>query len=384
MGDRPFGVLVLGALAIAIAVVRLVIGFQLLFGGIFSDKLEGSGIFWTGLLTLVVGIIYLAVGLGPLVDAALGPHLHHDHGRLRPRGRHVRDGSPRSNIAYGAGGRPYPGLPALVLQPRGHPRRLRDGGLGSHVGSAARPGRPRSSGGQDRPPCRQVPHRPLHGREGSMTRTIVCFGDSNTHGAHPDPAIGGRHPRDVRWPGVMRGALGEGYEVIEEGLNGRCTVWDTPIEPGRNGSTYLAPCLLSHRPVDLVIIMLGTNDVKRIYGKTASEIACGAGALVDVAKGTLCGPDGAPPRVLLVAPVPVGEVTAHSEMWGFGAARRGVAAAGRHVPSSWPTGSGVGFFDAGSVAQVSPLDGVHLDASRACRAGGRHGRGRARGAGARG
>jgi hypothetical protein len=62
MGDRPFGVLVLGALAIAIAVVRLVIGFQLLFGGLFSDKLAGSGIGWVGLMMVVVGIIYLAVG----------------------------------------------------------------------------------------------------------------------------------------------------------------------------------------------------------------------------------------------------------------------------------------------------------------------------------
>jgi lysophospholipase L1-like esterase len=193
-----------------------------------------------------------------------------------------------------------------------------------------------------------------------MTRTIVCFGDSNTHGANPDQSVGGRLPREVRWPGVMRAALGEGYEVIEEGLNGRCTVWDIPIEPGRNSLTYLAPCLLSHRPVDLVIIMLGTNDTKRIYGMTASEIACGASALVDVAEGTLSGPDGTPPRVLLVAPVPLGEVTAHAELWGFGASReesRRLAGLYRLVAE----GQGVGFFDAGSVAQVSPLDGVHLD-----------------------
>jgi lysophospholipase L1-like esterase len=193
-----------------------------------------------------------------------------------------------------------------------------------------------------------------------MTRTIVCFGDSNTHGAFPDPAVGGRYPREVRWPGVMRAALGEGYEVIEEGLNGRCTVWDTAIEPGRNGSQYLAPCLLSHRPVDLVIIMLGTNDLKGIYGQTASEIACGAGALIDLARGTLAGPEGAPPRVLLVSPVPV-VLTPHSEMWGFG---RGIEE-GKRLAGMYglmAAGKGVGFFDAGSIAQVSPLDGVHLDA----------------------
>jgi lysophospholipase L1-like esterase len=158
----------------------------------------------------------------------------------------------------------------------------------------------------------------------------------------------------------MRAALGAGYEIIEEGLNGRCTVWDTPIEPGRNGLTYLAPCLLSHKPVDLVLIMLGTNDVKAIYGKTAPDIACGASALVDVARGTLSGPDGAPPRVLLVAPVPVGEMTRYSEVWGFGESRvMSQRLAGLYRVAAEV--AGVGFFDAGSVATVSPLDGVHLD-----------------------
>ena len=83
-----------------------------------------------------------------------------------------------------------------------------------------------------------------------MTRTIVCYGDSNTHGADPDPAVRARLPRDVRWPGIMRAALGDGDEVIEEGLGGRCTVWDSPLAPGRNALAYLGPCLASHEPVD--------------------------------------------------------------------------------------------------------------------------------------
>ena len=193
-----------------------------------------------------------------------------------------------------------------------------------------------------------------------MTQTIICFGDSNTHGAHPDPLVRTRIARDVRWPGVMRAALGEGYEVIEEALGGRCTVWDSPLAPGRNGLTYLAPCLASHEPVDLVIIMLGTNDTKRDYGVTAAEIAGGASVLVRVARGSLCGPDGTPPRVILVAPAPLGEPTIHSELWGFGASQQEsqrLAAFYRIVADD----AGVGFFDAGSVAAVSPLDGVHLD-----------------------
>ena len=199
-----------------------------------------------------------------------------------------------------------------------------------------------------------------------MTRTIVCFGDSNTHGA--DPSGAGRMGPDARWPRAMARALGDGYEVIEEGLNGRCTVWDAPIEKGRNGLDYLYPCLLSHSPVDLVIIMLGTNDLKSIYGNTASDIACGAACLVDEARGTLAGPDGAPPKVLLVSPAPIGPLTAQSEMWGFGAAietSRQLAGMYEIVAADHDAG----FFDAGSVAQVSPLDGIHLDAEACARLG---------------
>jgi lysophospholipase L1-like esterase len=191
-----------------------------------------------------------------------------------------------------------------------------------------------------------------------MTRTIVCFGDSNTYGANPTAP--GRHPRHERWPRVMEQALGEGYEVIEEGLNGRCTIWDSPIEKGRNGLDYLYPCLRSHAPVDLVTIMLGTNDLKSVYGNTASEIACGAARLVDEAKGSLAGPDETPPKVVLVSPVPIGPLTAQSEMWGFGAAietSRQLAGMYRIVAED----HGAAFFDAGSVAQVSSDDGIHLD-----------------------
>ena len=191
-----------------------------------------------------------------------------------------------------------------------------------------------------------------------MTRTIVCFGDSNTHGA--DPSGSGRLPREVRWPRVMAAALGDRYEVIEEGLNGRTTVWDSPLAPGRNGLTYLVPCLLSHAPVDLVVIMLGTNDTKRIYGLTAAEISGGAGVLIDAARSSLSGPGDMPPRVLLVSPAPLGEITAESEQWGFGEARdesERLAGMYRLVADQ----DGVGFFDAGSVASVHPDDGVHLD-----------------------
>src|SRR5690242_20379631 len=151
-------------------------------------------------------------------------------------------------------------------------------------------------------------------------RTVVCYGDSNTHGAHP--VTGERWPRDVRWPGVAAADLADVAHVVEEGLNGRTTLWDDPFAEGRNGKTHLLPCLRSHAPIDLLVIMLGTNDLKTIFARAAHEIALGAGTLVDIALASGTGPGAGPPRVLLVSPPRLGELTDRSELWGFGEARR--------------------------------------------------------------
>jgi lysophospholipase L1-like esterase len=186
---------------------------------------------------------------------------------------------------------------------------------------------------------------------------IVCFGDSNTYGF--DALTTGRLPKDVRWPGVLAAELAGVAEVIEEGLNGRTTIWDDPYLDGRNGRTYLLPCLRSHAPLDVVVIMLGTNDTKTIFGRTAAEIAAGAGALVDLALGSGTGPDEGAPRVLLIALPGPGEVTDRSEVWGFGEAR----AKGERMPSLYRTVAemrGVAFLDASALVAVDPADGVHL------------------------
>lgn len=188
--------------------------------------------------------------------------------------------------------------------------------------------------------------------------TVVCYGDSNTHGATAQLT---RHPRDVRWPGVVARELREEAYVIEEGLNGRTTIWDDPHADGRNGRTYLLPCLRTHQPVDVLVIMLGTNDTKRFFGRSAAEIAAAAGVLVDIAKTSGTGPDGGAPRVLLVAPPPLGELTAYSEVWGFEEARAKAA----QFPRLYATVAemkGAAFFDAGSVVTPDPADGVHLTA----------------------
>ena len=99
-----------------------------------------------------------------------------------------------------------------------------------------------------------------------MMKTALCFGDSNTWGAVPMPSWDdvARHETARRWPNVMEGALGESWRVIAEGLPGRTTVHEDPIEGGHmSGLAYLRPCLESHRPLDLVVVRLGKTPLER-------------------------------------------------------------------------------------------------------------------------
>lgn len=100
-----------------------------------------------------------------------------------------------------------------------------------------------------------------------MKRTIVAFGDSNTHGYCSE--TGGRFSEEERWPCLLEKYLGEEYRVMEEGLSGRTTVFEDPLFEGLSGLSYIFPCLMTHEPVDLLIIMLGTNDTKARFPVTA-------------------------------------------------------------------------------------------------------------------
>jgi lysophospholipase L1-like esterase len=187
-------------------------------------------------------------------------------------------------------------------------------------------------------------------------KTILCYGDSNTWGYNP--ATGERFGPTERWAGVLRQSLGPDYWVIEEGLNGRTTVWDDPIEGYKNGHTYLIPCLETHRPLDLVIIMLGTNDLKVRFSLSAYDIANGAGVLVDVVQKSAAGPNDRPPQVLFLAPPVVTTLTEFSEMF-EGAAQKSKRFA-RHyqrVAEEY----GCEFLDAAQVIVSSPLDGIHFE-----------------------
>ena len=133
-------------------------------------------------------------------------------------------------------------------------------------------------------------------------KRILCYGDSNTWGYMP---TGGRYDDETRWPMRMQRLLGEEYTVIEEGLNGRTTVFDDPVEGGyKSGAAYLPVCLMSHSPLDAVIIMLGSNDTKQRFGMNAKTIGEGIMQLVRLTKLYGFNANGEPPRIIIAAPAP--------------------------------------------------------------------------------
>lgn len=193
--------------------------------------------------------------------------------------------------------------------------------------------------------------------EGEM-KIVLCYGDSNTWGS--DPETGERFAPDVRWPGVLARDLGDGFRVIEEGLPGRTTVRDDPIEGAhKNGRTYLRACLESHKPIDLVTLMLGTNDLKERFAASASDIAQGAASLADEILRSGCGPEGGAPVVLLISPPPVGRLAEMAEMF-EGSEEKSGRFAGHY--RRFADQYGCGFLDAGAVIASSDVDGVHLEA----------------------
>ncbi len=137
-------------------------------------------------------------------------------------------------------------------------------------------------------------------------KNILCYGDSNTYGLKSD--LTNRYARDQRWTGILQKALGDDYYVIEEGLGGRTTVWDDPIEEYKNGKAYLLPCLDSHKPLDLVVIMLGTNDLKGRFSVSSFDVGAGMENLIKTVLKSDAGYEQKAPQVLLVTPVPISSV----------------------------------------------------------------------------
>jgi lysophospholipase L1-like esterase len=192
-------------------------------------------------------------------------------------------------------------------------------------------------------------------------KTILAFGDSLTWGA--DPVSGGRHRFEDRWPSVLEAGLDRSARVIAEGLGGRTTMFDDHGGAAdRNGARILPTLLGSHCPLDLLIIMLGTNDLKPHLCGSANGAGAGIERLVEIAATYPYGEDAGAPQVLIVVPPLFGEAVGGDWQPAGG---RGTAESEKLAPRYRDAAAhcGCAFFDAAGVAVASPIDGIHLDAA---------------------
>ncbi len=196
-----------------------------------------------------------------------------------------------------------------------------------------------------------------------MKKRILAFGDSNTWGWDPANQPGAapkRFPDEVRWTGVLQARLGEGYTVINEGLNGRTTVWEDPIEEFRCGKDQIIPVMDTQAPLDLAIIMVGTNDLKNRFGVPPSDIAAGAKVLVTRALARRDAFWNQQPKVLLVCPPPLGAV---SKTW-MGSSFGGSEEKSKELDAHYKAVAaqcGVGYLYAGQFIETGDIDGLHLE-----------------------
>tara|TARA_R110001583_G_scaffold16561_22_gene68007 strand:+ start:22687 stop:23316 length:630 start_codon:yes stop_codon:yes gene_type:complete len=189
-------------------------------------------------------------------------------------------------------------------------------------------------------------------------KTILCFGDSNTWGYSPN--LERRYNESERWTMLLQSQLVNQYRIIEEGLNSRTTVFEDPIEAGKKGLDYLLPCIQSHHP-DLVIIMLGTNDVKSRYNVTASDISKGAARLVEVVQNFNHDFMEKPPEVLLISPPLVLELDNDKEGWDGAQAKSEQFAYYYELRAKE---LGCHFLDASTFIQPCDKEGIHWHADQ--------------------
>lgn len=188
-------------------------------------------------------------------------------------------------------------------------------------------------------------------------KRIVCYGDSNTYGAEPG---GGRYGDDVRWTMRLARLLGSDYDVISEGLCGRTTVHDDPLCDGLNGMKALYPVLMSHGPIDLVILMLGTNDCKSRFGVTGHNIAEGIRALIQRAKALPIWRT--TPNFLVLIPIKIDpRIVENADVYGHmgpGCVEKSIEA----VPwiRSFAETEGCAVFDINDVVESNTVDWMHI------------------------
>ena len=199
-------------------------------------------------------------------------------------------------------------------------------------------------------------------------KTIVCYGDSNTWGFMPEPELPelprSRFDFQTRWTGILQRALGDDYRVEEEGLNGRTTIFDDVLGEHRNGFQYIDTCMLTKMPVDLVILMLGTNDTKEHIGASAFLIARGVEKLVERIQAGGYASGGVSPEILVMAPAHLGAGIANTWLGDeFGPHCLEKDAQLASLYQKVAEKHRLHFLNAADVVEVSPEDCVHLSAA---------------------
>lgn len=190
-----------------------------------------------------------------------------------------------------------------------------------------------------------------------MPKRILCYGDSNTWGYIPTSggAEDQRYSASLRWTGLLQANLGSDFLIIEEGLNSRTTDVDDPDQPGKNGLTALAPTLQKHLPIDMLIVALGTNDLKSKYDRTPERIAQGLSRLIEAAQGAL----GSATKLVVLSPsIPVLAKTYEGYRYPqLEQKARGLAPLYRAVAQK----HNADFIDLAPSVPVSLKDGIHLE-----------------------
>ncbi|EDQ02700.1 SGNH/GDSL hydrolase family protein [Shewanella benthica] len=190
-------------------------------------------------------------------------------------------------------------------------------------------------------------------------KNILCFGDSNTWGY--EPVVCTRYAYDVRWTGALQKRLGSQYRVIEEGLNGRTSGFDEPGRDFSNAARYFPMLLECHRPLDLVVIMLGTNDLKSQFQLTSSAIAQSVKGLCEmVLNGEYI--DNTHTQLLLIAPPHVANLPAEDVQIFSGARDKSLQLATEY--NKVADELGILFMDASEVVETTDADGLHWTAQQ--------------------
>lgn len=197
------------------------------------------------------------------------------------------------------------------------------------------------------------------GIKGRDNMKILCYGDSNTYGHNP---IDGSRLK-IRWTNALQKSLGADYEIFEEGLCGRTTVFDDAFTDGLNGRKLLEPILRTHQPLDLVILMLGTNDMQIQFNASAYDIARGVETLIKIVKNP-CIYAGKVPEILVVSPTRTNKGMDNNEYFSniFGT-ERSMKISGELAGyiKSVADNNGAYFLNAADYAEASDLDGLHLN-----------------------